>query len=202
MVHLLVHIVAEVKDLGPAFLHTMFPFEQMNGTVQGCVHNKARSDGSIVHAYLIEVCISFCKNVINDDQSLGLPLKRHAGRLEGVGHSHLKRDLNVDIKNHQDDFERAHTVVLPHADIINLWLQTHKETLRKEHGMAGRQRTEARIIREHNSKFASWFKEQIWDKPLSTGIANANLIYALAVGPACTVATYQSYDINGYTSYT
>ena len=33
-------------------------------------------------------------------------------------------------------------------------------------------------------------------------MANANLIYALAVGPACTVATYQSYDINVYTFYT
>ena len=33
-------------------------------------------------------------------------------------------------------------------------------------------------------------------------MANANLIYALAVGPTCTVATYKSYDINGYTFYT
>ena len=33
-------------------------------------------------------------------------------------------------------------------------------------------------------------------------MANANLIYALAVGPTCTVATYQLYDINGYTFYT
>ena len=174
----------------------------MNGTVKGYVHNKASPDGSIVQAYLIEECISFCNNIINDDQSLGLPLKKHADRLEGVGHSQLKRDLNVDIKNHRDDFERAHTVVLQHADIISPWLQTQKETLRREHGMVGRQRTEAQIIREHNSKFASWFRERIGDKPLPTSIANANLIYALAVGPACTVATYQSYDINGYTFYT
>ena len=33
-------------------------------------------------------------------------------------------------------------------------------------------------------------------------MANANLIYALAIGPSCTVATYQPYDINGYTFYT
>ena len=91
-------MVAEVKDLGPTFLHTMSSFERMNGTVKGYVHNKAHPDGSIVHAYLIEEYISFCKNVINDDQSLGLPLRKHADRLEGVGHSQLKRDLNVDIK--------------------------------------------------------------------------------------------------------
>ena len=34
------------------------------------------------------------------------------------------------------------------------------------------------------------------------GVENANLIYALSVGPMCTVATYQAYDINGYTFYT
>ena len=73
----------------------------------------------------------------------------------------------------------------------------------KERARNGRgQRIEAHIIREPNSKFASWFKEQISDKPLPTGMANANLIYALAVGPACNVSTYLSYDINGYTFYT
>ena len=34
------------------------------------------------------------------------------------------------------------------------------------------------------------------------GVDNANLIYALSVGPPCTIATYQAYDINGYTFYT
>ena len=138
MVHLLVHIIAEVKDLGPTFLHTMSPFEWMNGIVKGYVRNKARLDGSIVQAYLIEECISFCKNVINDDQSLGLPLKKHVDRLEGVGHSHPKRDLNVDLQNRRADFDRAHTIVLQHADIISPWQQTHKVTLRREHEMAGR----------------------------------------------------------------
>ena len=108
----------------------------------------------------------------------------------------------MDIQNRRDDFDRAHTVVLQQADIITPWQQTHKDTLKREHAMAGRQRTEAQIIREHNSKFAAWLKERIREKPLPTGIANANLIYALAVGPACTVTTYQSYDINGYTFYT
>ena len=87
MVHLLVHVVSEVKDLGPTFLHTMFPFERMNGTVKGYVRNRARPDGSIVQAYLTEECISFCNNYIDDDQSLGLQTSKHAARLDGVGHS-------------------------------------------------------------------------------------------------------------------
>ena len=48
MVHLLVHMVAEVKDLGPTFLRTMFLYEWMNGTMKGYIHNKAHPDGCIV----------------------------------------------------------------------------------------------------------------------------------------------------------
>ena len=202
MVHLLVHIVPEIIDLGPAFLHTMFPFERMNGRVKGYVRNKACPDGSIMQSYLTEECISFCKNYIEDDESIGLPVSKHTNRLEGVGHSQLKRDLNVDAQNRRDDFNRAHTVVLVHAEMITPWLQNHKETLRKQRKTTERHRTEGQISREHNAKFASWFKERFQNNLLPSGVDNANLIYALLVGPICTVATYQAYDINGYTFYT
>jgi hypothetical protein len=48
MVHLLVHIVPEIIDLGPLFLHNMMPFKKMNGLVKGYVCNRAHPDGSIV----------------------------------------------------------------------------------------------------------------------------------------------------------
>lgn len=51
------------------------------------------------------------------------------------------------------------------------------------------------------AKFEAWFKEQIRNNSLPSGIANANLIYALAVAPTCIAATHQSYNINGYTFY-
>ena len=63
MVHLLIHIVPQIIDLGLAFLHTMFPFERMNGRVKGYVHNKARPDGSVMQSYLTEECISLCKEL-------------------------------------------------------------------------------------------------------------------------------------------
>ena len=48
MVHLLVHIVDDIIQLGPTFLHNMMPFERMNGVIKGFIHNRARPDGSIV----------------------------------------------------------------------------------------------------------------------------------------------------------
>ena len=48
MVHLCVHIVDDIIDLGPSFLHNMMPFERMNGIIKGFVRNMSRPDGSIV----------------------------------------------------------------------------------------------------------------------------------------------------------
>ena len=48
MVHLCVHIVDDIIDLGPTFLHSMMSFERMNGVIKGFVRNISRPDGSIV----------------------------------------------------------------------------------------------------------------------------------------------------------
>ena len=48
MVHLCVHIVDDIIDLGLTFLHTMMPVERMNGVIKGFIRNMSRPDGSIV----------------------------------------------------------------------------------------------------------------------------------------------------------
>ena len=55
MVHLCVHIVDHIIDLGPSFLHNMMPFERMNGIIKGFVRNMSRPDWSIVQGYLTRV---------------------------------------------------------------------------------------------------------------------------------------------------
>ena len=54
MVHLLVHIVDDIIQLGPTFLHSMMPFKRMNGVIKGYVRNRARPDGSIAQGFLTE----------------------------------------------------------------------------------------------------------------------------------------------------
>ena len=44
MVHLLVHILDDVTNLGQSFQHSMIPFERMNGVIKGYVRNRARPD--------------------------------------------------------------------------------------------------------------------------------------------------------------
>jgi hypothetical protein len=71
MVHLLVHILDDVIDLGPAFLHQMMAFERMNGVIKGFVRNRANPDGSIVQGMKTEECISFCENYMDVENSVG-----------------------------------------------------------------------------------------------------------------------------------
>ena len=112
MVHLLVHIVDDIIDLGPAFLHNMMPFERMNGVIKRYVRNRSHPDGSIVQGFLTEECISFCENYLDVEDPISLPGNKHLGRFEGVGHKTGKREMHVDLSGQTADFDRANLVAL------------------------------------------------------------------------------------------
>ena len=48
MVHLIVHIVREIKYCGPMFLHNMYPFERYMGILKHYCQNRYRPEASIV----------------------------------------------------------------------------------------------------------------------------------------------------------
>ncbi|KAI5005827.1 hypothetical protein ZWY2020_033070 [Hordeum vulgare] len=62
-------------------------------------------------------------------------------------------------------------------------------------------KTDDEVTVEHNATFLRWFKDQVLENPPEEGSSDGLLIHALAHGPAPKLATYQSYDINGYTFY-
>jgi hypothetical protein len=82
MVHLLVHIVEDIVQLGPMFLHSMMPFKRMNGVNKGYVCNRSRPDGSIAKGFLTKECISFCTNYLNIKNPIGLPVNKHLDRID------------------------------------------------------------------------------------------------------------------------
>jgi len=86
MVHLMVHIVDEMQDLGPVFLHQMCALERFNGVVKRFVRNRSQPDGSIVQGYLTEECIEFCTDFMEEQKPIGVAVSKHVGRLDGIGH--------------------------------------------------------------------------------------------------------------------
>src|SRR5664279_5456190 len=172
MVHLLVHIVDDIIHIGPTFLHNMMAFERMNGVIKGFVCNRARPDGSIVQGFLTKECISFCTNYLDVEKPVGLPVNTHLGRLEGLGHKNGRKEMHVNHSGRCTDFDRANLVVLQHLEIVDPWLKKHKEIIVESHRVRGMKRTETEIIREHNSSFLHWFKEELQTHPLPYNYTN------------------------------
>ena len=97
-VHLLLHVVDDIRQLGPTFLHYMMSFERQNGVMKGYVRNRARPDASMAKGFLTYESISFCHNYQStENQDVGLPRRKHLGRLNGYGHREGTLSLFVDI---------------------------------------------------------------------------------------------------------
>ncbi|KAK1600780.1 hypothetical protein QYE76_017991 [Lolium multiflorum] len=72
MMRLLVHLVEEIRILGPVFLHNIFPFERVMGVLKKYVHNRARPEGSISKGYGTEEVIEFCVDFLPDLKTIGV----------------------------------------------------------------------------------------------------------------------------------
>ncbi|KAK1650303.1 hypothetical protein QYE76_068108 [Lolium multiflorum] len=204
MVHLLVHVVDDIIHLGPTFLHNMMPFERLNGVIKGFVRNRARPDGSIAKGFLTYECISFCQNYLStENEDVGLPTRKHVGRLAGFGHREGYRAMHVGIAGRHANFDRAHRVALQHIELVSPWVDKHKSLIEQKFIDLGRPRKTGDVTKEHNSSFTGWFKKRLLESPTPMpSTEEQKLIFSLSQGPGHNVRTYQSYDINGYRFYT
>ncbi|GJS67329.1 hypothetical protein Tco_0681893 [Tanacetum coccineum] len=191
MVHLVSHIIAEIKACGLVYLHYMYPFERYMGVLKGYVRNQVRPEGSIITGYLAEELIEFGNDVMKGVRNIGIPHSRHEGRLAGVGTIGLRM-----IDPDRDALKVAHSVVLQHMTCLTSYIEQHKQMLRVTH----RGRTNKWYQSKHNEEFSYWLKDIVTE---NLGKPNVDkTVERLGEGPRCVVRSYQGYDINGYTFYT
>jgi len=62
-VHLLVHLVDQIKALGPIYLHQMFPFERLMKVFRRYVRNRFRPKGGMVEGWSTKEAIEFCTSI-------------------------------------------------------------------------------------------------------------------------------------------
>ncbi|GJR49194.1 uncharacterized protein Tco_1399715 [Tanacetum coccineum] len=188
MVHLVSHIVREIKMCGPPSLRNMYPFKRYICYLKGYVRNRSRPEGSIVKGYAVEEVIEFSTNYLRDVRNVGIPQSRHNGRLGGVGTLGRKEE-----PMHLNDLHGAHFTVLQHMTSIAPYIYEHQSLLKNENS----QRDNICLAKKHNQTFSHWLKEKVRstlpnvDKPVEE----------LGFGPV-RVVKYEGYDINGYTFYT
>ncbi|XP_076899375.1 uncharacterized protein LOC143553226 [Bidens hawaiensis] len=176
MVHLIAHIVQEIKACGPVYLRYMYPFERYMGVLKGHVRNRNRPEGSI-----IEGLYGGCR------QCVGVPKTRHSGRLEG----HAVVGLKAIIPN-REDVQTAHLVVLKHMACLSPYVNEHMEMLRSTNP----NKDDIWYIKTQNKELSRWMRNKVKEIDVDETVKR------LGDGPDCRVKSYQGYDINDYTFYT
>ena len=155
------------------------------------VLNHAYPEGSMIEGYSTKKIIKCCLDYLNDKISIGLPVPRFFGRLEGVGTVGRKTFIEKDFKGVQ----QAHYSILQHLTIMTPLLNEHLSIIcAKSNG-----RSDDWIMREHKRRLIAWLK----DLDLPDGeTVEEQTIKRLTVGPSSQVTSWQGYDINGYLFYT
>ncbi|BFG35205.1 hypothetical protein CerSpe_214790 [Prunus speciosa] len=79
MVHLVVHLVREVRLCGPVYFRWMFPFERYMKVLKGYVQNRTRPEGCIAERYIAEEAVEFCTEHLSDVSTVGVPSSQNMG---------------------------------------------------------------------------------------------------------------------------
>jgi hypothetical protein len=116
MAHLMMHMVDQIRWLGPMYLHEMWPYERFMSILNRYVHNRAHLEGSMIERYCAEEVIEACQDYLREEDrcSLGLPVTRHKGRLVGKGSKGRKAIIDMEFTK----VEEAHSCVLQYLMII------------------------------------------------------------------------------------
>ncbi|KAK1620064.1 hypothetical protein QYE76_025581 [Lolium multiflorum] len=187
MVHMLVHVVDDIIHLGPTFLHNMMPFERLNGVIKGFVRNRARSDGSIAMGFLTYECISFCQNYLStENEDVGLPTRKHVGRLAGFGHREGYRAMHVGIAGRHADFDRAHRVALQHIELVSPWVDKHKSLIEQKFIDLGRPRKQGTLRKSTTPPSRGGSRKGYWKVPHRCLLLKSKLIFSPSRGPGTT----------------
>ena len=64
MTHLMMHMVDQIQELGPVYLHQMWTYERFMSTLNRYVLNRAYPEGSLVEAYTTEEAVNYCTKYI------------------------------------------------------------------------------------------------------------------------------------------
>ncbi|XP_019166811.1 PREDICTED: uncharacterized protein LOC109162589 [Ipomoea nil] len=193
MVHLIVHLVREIKMCGPVLLRCIYSFERFMRILKGYVKNQIRPEGSIIESYVAEEVIEFCTDYLANFESIGVPKSRHEGKLTGKGTIGQKVDsARAEMR------DKAHLLVLLHESEVHPYLDEHLSMLRHENPS----KSERWVTNEHNRTFIRWFRDRVMQELSEVPNNISETIRWLAHGPNWLVIYYEAYEINGYTFYT
>ncbi|XP_019154251.1 PREDICTED: uncharacterized protein LOC109150723 [Ipomoea nil] len=188
MVHLVVHLVREIRQCSPVYLRWMYPFERYMKVLKGYVRNRYRPEASIVESYIAEEVTEFCTEYLAGVEAIDLSKYRHEGRSAGKGTRRCKVASMP-----REDIEEAHLYILHNTSEVEPYLDEHNALIKEQNP----KKTDMWIVSEHNRTFISWFQNKVL-----SATNYSETVRWLAHGPCMQVICYTGYDINGFSFYT
>ena len=79
----MMHMVDQIHQLGPMYLHQMWTYERLMSTLNRYVHNRGVPEGSMIEAYTTEEAMNWCMRYIRDGRVIGLPVEGLRWRTRG-----------------------------------------------------------------------------------------------------------------------
>ena len=165
MVHLLIHLVTEVKIGGPVHYRSMWSIERYIGKLKSFVHTTSHPEGSIAEGYIFDENLTFCSRYLSDCNTKFNRAPRHDDNynpeqtpssepyLRIIGrplsaHAAVSLDFNT--------WTQAHRCVLNSYPKIEEFADKHKQTL-----SARRRRSKREIESKHHRSFQDWFFDHV-----------------------------------------
>ncbi|KAL6279600.1 hypothetical protein ACE6H2_016481 [Prunus campanulata] len=189
MVHLVVHLVREVRLCGPVYFRWMYPFERYMKVLKGYVQNRTRPEGCIAERYIAEEAVEFCTDHLSDVSTVGVPSSQNMGVSKPLSGCTVGL-VDMDLLN------QAHLYVLENTEEVLSYIEEHMIHIKTTYPKF-RKRTKW-LQDKHNSTFIQWLRVKVqseFNGEHYNGISE-NLRW-LAAGPSMVVPSYRSYLING-----
>ncbi|XP_060213431.1 uncharacterized protein LOC132640717 isoform X2 [Lycium barbarum] len=168
MVHLVVHLVDEVRHGGPVHYRWMYPIERFLGHLKSFVRNMAQPEGSIAEGYLVDEILTFCSRYFEDVKTRMNRPRRVDDKPDDVGY-HEKETMFPKIgKSVASSYfklppmqkQQAHRHVLINCPAVDPFIQEFRtETKRR---LRSRTRSESTIDKIVHKEFVSWFQKRQW----------------------------------------
>jgi hypothetical protein len=122
--HLLVHLVDQIRALHPMYLHQMFPFERLMKVFRRYIRNRFRPEGGMVEGWSTEEAIELCKYYLDINRVRVLE-SRHEKKLGGKGTIGEKSITVDDLVS----FRQAQYVVLQQTEDVMPYIDEHRQSL-------------------------------------------------------------------------
>ncbi|CAL2266081.1 unnamed protein product [Prunus armeniaca] len=188
MVHLVVHLVREVRLCGPVYFRWMYPFERYMKVLKGYVQNRTRPEGCIAERYIAEEAVEFCTEHLSDVSTVGVPSSQKMGvskPLSGCTVSVVDRDL----------LNQAHLYVSENTEEVLPYIEQHMIHIQTAYPKF-RKRTKW-LQDKHNSTFIQWLRFKVQSELNEDNHGVSENLRWLAAGPNMAVPLYRSYLIKG-----